>query len=150
MSGVKATARLVALVVLLGVIVGCKVEPEAIAFGQDQCDYCRMGIVDQQHAAQFVTPKGKQFKFDAIECMVRSLEDRPDGKAIESLWVADFGQSQMVAAHEATFLISEGIRSPMGAFLSGFGTSDQASAAQAEHGGELYTWAGLPAALGLE
>ncbi len=149
-SRLKIGVGLAAVFLILGVATGCSVEPEAIAFGQDQCDYCRMGIVDPQHAAQFVTPKGKQHKFDSIECLVRSLNDRPDGSSIASLWVADFGQSQMVGAHEATYLISEGIRSPMGAFLSGFASHDGAAAAQEEHGGELHSRAELPTALKIE
>ena len=33
-----------------------------------------MNIVDQQHAAEIVTEKGKPFKYDAIECMMRDIK----------------------------------------------------------------------------
>jgi len=34
---------------------GCKVEPEPINYGKDQCHFCKMNIVDKQHAAQSST-----------------------------------------------------------------------------------------------
>ena len=54
-------------------LVSCTVEPEPINYGGDQCEFCKMNVVDKAHAAQYVTSKGKQFKFDAIECLVREI-----------------------------------------------------------------------------
>ena len=61
---------------ILLLTISCKVEPEAIEYGKDQCSFCEMNIVDKTHAAQYVTKKGKQFKFDAIECMVNDLNEK--------------------------------------------------------------------------
>ena len=100
-----------------------------------------MTIVDQQHSAQYVTQKGKQFKFDAIECLLNDLADK---EAIEPgiLLVADYGiPTQMTDAQKATYLISKEIKSPMGAFLSGFSSSEMAKKTQKESGGQLYSWA---------
>ena len=55
---------------ILMLLISCKIEPQAIEYGKDQCSFCVMNIVDKTHSAQYVTKKGKQFKFDAIECMV--------------------------------------------------------------------------------
>ena len=53
------------LVVLLFIvtIVSCDVKPQAIAYGEDACHFCRMTIVDRQHSAELVTVKGKVYKY---------------------------------------------------------------------------------------
>ena len=43
-------------------------------------------------------------------------------------------------ATKATYLVSEGIPSPMGEFLTAFDTLEEAQKAHQEHGGQLYTW----------
>ena len=37
-----------------------------------------MTIVDNKHSAELVTTKGKVYKFDAIECMIRHLQNIED------------------------------------------------------------------------
>lgn len=121
----------------------CKVEPEQINYGSDACHFCKMTIVDQQHSAQYVTNKGKQFKYDAIECLVNELSEK-DMSEIGIMLVADYSDpGQMVMATEATYLISKEIKSPMGANLSGFFKKTDAEGAKAENGGQLYNWQAL-------
>ena len=102
-----------------------------------------MNIVDKTHAAQYVTSKGKQFKFDAIECMVNDLKAKSNID-LTFLLVADFGNpGQMVDAKTATFLISPEIKSPMGANLSAFSSLEKATEIQQKHTGEIHTWNSL-------
>ncbi|MDP6921584.1 MAG: nitrous oxide reductase accessory protein NosL [Lutibacter sp.] len=121
----------------------CEVAPAPIDFGNDQCHYCKMMIVDQVHAAQYVTNKGKQFKFDAIECMVNELREKgEDNLAI--LLVADYGNpGKMIPAREASYLISEQIKSPMGAYLSALESTAAAKAVQQKHTGTIHSWSSL-------
>ena len=121
-------------------LAGCTVEAQDIAFGQDQCDSCRMTIVDRQHAAQFVTKKGKQFKYDSIECLVNALREGKKESSAAIILVADFEKGEMIPARSATYLICPAIESPMGAFLSAFQSEDRALAAKVDHEGELFTW----------
>ena len=124
---------------MLGTI-SCKVEPEAIEFGKDQCSFCKMNIVDKTHSAQFVTAKGKQFKFDAIECMVNYIGQKNEEK-IALLLVADYGYpGEMTEAEKATYLITPAIKSPMGANLSAFSAKNKAEEVQRKNQGEIYTW----------
>jgi len=123
----------------------CKVEPEVINYGSDACHFCKMTIVDQQHAAQYVTDKGKQFKFDAIECMLNDLEEKGSDE-ISIFLVSDYGTpGSMADAQTAAYLISQEIKSPMGAFLSAFSSEELAKKTQQESGGELYTWTSIKA-----
>ncbi|MCK5638192.1 MAG: nitrous oxide reductase accessory protein NosL [Flavobacteriaceae bacterium] len=126
--------------VFLLIFSSCSVEPEKINFGSDACRFCKMTIVDQQHAAQYVTAKGKQFKFDAIECMLNDLEEITT-ENISTFLVSDYGNpGSMTDATTATYLISEEIKSPMGAFLSAFSSKVKAEEIHKKSGGKLYSW----------
>lgn len=127
------------LVIVL-LLISCKIEPQAIEFGKDQCNFCDMNIVDKVHAAQYVTDKGKQFKFDAIECMIHEINDIGE-EHIAIILVSDFGKpGTMTDAKGGYFLVSEGIKSPMGANLTGFAQENQAKEQLNNHGGALYSW----------
>jgi len=137
----KVTTVILALTVLF--TVSCKIEPEKINYGSDACHFCKMTIVDQQHSAQYVTEKGKQFKFDAIECMLNDLEEKTTVN-ISIFLVADYDDPGVMAdAQTATYLISNEIKSPMGAFLSAFSNEELAKKTQQESGGKQYSWSAI-------
>lgn len=135
------------LLLFLAMIIGvysCKIEPQAINYGKDQCNFCVMNIVSKKHAAQYVTKKGKQFKFDAIECMVNDILKKNNEKELAFLLVADYqNPGVMLNAQEATYLISKEIKSPMGAYLSALSTKEKAVLLQQKHTGKIYTWQSL-------
>lgn len=121
-------------------MIACTFSPSPIEYGSDMCVYCKMSIVDKQHAARAITDKGKAFKFDAIECMVPFLAEQ-SGTTFSKLDVNDYDRpGQLIPAEDSYYLISRNLPSPMGAFLTGFATKDRALAMQAEKGGEVYTW----------
>lgn len=131
------------LLVILGSTPGCSVSPKPIDYGHVGCHYCSMTIVDKQHAAQLVTKKGKVFNFDAVECMMNQLKDW-DESTVGLFLVNDFDRpGELVDAKKATYLISENIPSPMGAFLSAFSEKEAAHYTLDAHGGELLTWTEL-------
>jgi copper chaperone NosL len=126
--------------VLLGILISCNVEPEAIEYGKDQCSFCKMNVVDKTHASQYVTKKGKQFKFDAIECMIHDLNEKHE-EDISLFLVSNYSNpGEMIDAKTAIFLISEEIKSPMGANLSAFSSKNKAEELQQKHGGVNYNW----------
>jgi copper chaperone NosL len=138
-------SRLLKLFLLasLATAVGCSTEAQPIQFGHDQCTSCKMTIVEKQFAAQCVTKKGKQFKYDAIECMARAINQSDDEQKLARMLVSNYSDGTMIPAEQATYLICPEIKSPMGGFLSAYQTKDAATTVQAEHGGEVYTWQGL-------
>lgn len=128
------------LFILAIAIASCSVKPQPIEYGSDACHYCSMTIVDRQHATQIVTNKGKAFKFDAIECMVNHLQEVDKG-TIDLFLTNGYTQpGELIDATKATYLISQGIPSPMGEFLTAFKNAEDAEKALEEHGGQLYSW----------
>ncbi|SHF69775.1 copper chaperone NosL [Arenibacter palladensis] len=124
----------------LMLVTSCNVGPKPIAYGSDGCHFCRMTIVDRQHAAEIVTDKGKVFKFDSSECMMNHLKDI-DQKQVALYLVNDYNQpGELINATKATYLISERIPSPMGEFLTAFKTEQAAVDALMTYEGDLLTW----------
>ena len=129
-----------AILLLFMVLSACTVGPKPIAYGDAACHYCSMTIVDKQHAAQLVTEKGKVYNFDAAECMLNHLKSI-DKNTIALYLTNDYANPEtLIDATEATFLISKGIPSPMGEYLTAFASKEAAENALKEHGGELYSW----------
>ncbi|MEZ4928826.1 MAG: nitrous oxide reductase accessory protein NosL [Chitinophagales bacterium] len=123
-------------------LISCSVSPEEIRYGSDQCAYCSMNIVDKTHASQVVTSKGKQYKYDAVECLIHHIHDEELANTeLAFILVTDYNNpGTMTPAKEAHFLISKNIPSPMGANLSAFKNIEAAQATQQENGGEIYNW----------
>lgn len=125
---------------LLIICQACSIDSEPIRYGQDQCSYCHMTIVDKIHAAEIVNENGKVFKYDAVECMINDLAAFQGGSPALNL-VNHYESPEMLhPAEESTFLISENFPSPMGANLTAFSIKDSALSIQAKMGGSLYSW----------
>jgi copper chaperone NosL len=132
--------------VLLIIALSCSIDKKPIAYGEAACYYCSMTIVDQQHASQIVTDKGKVYNYDAAECMLNQMQEE-DAPVAALYLVNDYhNPGELMDATTSIFLISEGIPSPMGEFLTAFRTRKEADAALEKHGGELFDWVEIQAA----
>lgn len=126
----------------MSVMLSCSSDPEPINYGSDQCEHCRMTIVDNKFAAEIVTNKGRVYKFDAAECMIKYIKSgKIKEEDINGRFVTDASKpGQFVEAAKASYLISENFPSPMGADLSAFGSRADAEKFQKNYSGELKTW----------
>lgn len=121
---------------ILSLVMSCKPEPKKIEYGVDICNYCKMTIVEETHAAEIVTKKGRAYKYDAIECMINEINGLDKNK-IALFLVTDYVKPKtLINAKEATFLISEEIKSPMGAFLTAFASKENAK----KYNGKIFNW----------
>ncbi len=121
----------------------CNPQPAAIEYGTTSCHSCKMTIVDQQHAAQVMTKKGRTYSFDAIECMVRSLEQWK-AEELQTLLVTDYTTpKQLIEAESAHYLISTAIPSPMGAHLSAFSNKENRDELASKPTDQKLTWGEL-------
>lgn len=132
--------KVVVLTVFLITLIGCTNTPKALSYGSEGCHFCSMTIVDKQHAAQFMTKKGRTYSFDAIECMLNHVKEI-DVNDVAIFLVNDHQTpGEFIEASKATYLISKNIPSPMGEFLSAFSTKEGAEMAQKENQGKIFSW----------
>lgn len=132
--------KYLALCVVVVAMVGCSVKPQPIQFGKDACVYCKMNIVDKQHAAEIVTKKGKVFKYDAIECLLKDKE-RNNANDVSLFLVVDYLNPEgFIDATLAAYLVSEAIPSPMGAYLSAFKDPTQTKGFVKTESDKVFGW----------
>lgn len=126
----------------MSILLSCGSGPEPINYGSDQCEHCRMTIVDNKFAAEIVTNKGRVYKFDAAECMIKYIKTgKIKDEDVKNRLVTDASKpGEFVEAAAATYLISENFPSPMGANLSAFSSKTDAEKFQKDYSGELKSW----------
>ncbi len=122
-------------------LVSCSIEPQPIQYGKEDCAYCKMTIADPRFGCEFVTKKGKAFKFDSNECMVNYISKRNIEEASISLLLSsDFSSpGNFINANNAFFVMSDSIQSPMGAGIAAF--SDKKSSER--YDGKNLKWTDL-------
>lgn len=129
------------------IFLNCSNEAEPIVYGTDMCHFCKMTIVTKTHAAQLVTNKGKQYKFDAIECMIHFLADKSKLLSDSKLLISDYSHpGTMIDATSSTYVISPQIQSPMGANLTGFKSLSEAKKL-VQKDAAFFDWKGINAKL---
>ena len=134
------TLKYLIIIAMLFLFFSCNVSPKPIDYGSDGCHFCKMTIVDNVHAAEIITKKGKVYMFDATECMINFMNEFDTSEIALYLCNNYTVPENLIDATKATFLISENISSPMGAFLSAFEDRADAEKIQVEKTGALYTW----------
>ncbi|HSP40682.1 MAG TPA: nitrous oxide reductase accessory protein NosL [Gillisia sp.] len=124
------------LIAILAItFISCSTTPEPIKYGEDSCHFCEMTIVSQVHSAQAVSTKGKQFKYDAIECMMNDIIKNQTEMAVKR--VANFSSpGEMIDVEKAGFIVNDSINSPMGENLAAIEIGSNEN---------LYTWSELKA-----
>jgi len=143
----KTISKTFQISILFLFLSNCNTGPQPIDYGNDGCHFCKMTIVDKIHGAELVTDKGKVYKFDATECMIDYLEDNQEASIGSLLTNYYEAPTKFISVHDATFLISKALPSPMGANLTAFKTKQSAKTLQKEKDGSIYNWKELKAQL---
>lgn len=118
----------------------CKHEMRPIQYGKDNCEQCRMTVMNPLFAAAMLTSKGKTYTFDAEECLVRYLKAKGMNEN-DQYFVSDYNKSgSLINAVTATYLHSDIIQSPMGGNLAAFSDKAAAENVQKALGGEVLNW----------
>jgi len=125
---------------ILFVCTSCKPELRPIAYGKDNCEQCRMTVMNPQFAAALLSAKGKTFTFDAEECLVRYLKNNQKGDE-DQFFVSDYmNPGSLIDASTAVFLHGDSIESPMGGNLAAFRNRNEAEAIRKVLGGKVLGW----------
>lgn len=117
----------VAACIMLLVTMGCKTGPTPIRFGKDVCDHCRMVIMDKKYGGEIVTTKGKCFRFDDSNCLVKfSKSEAADVADIDAIYLLDYyGNGNLIRSDSLYLMTSPALHGPMGGTVAAF--KDKAS-----------------------
>ena len=140
----QGVVTLATVAVALLLMPGCEHGPQAIEFGKNSCAECNMTIVDKRFGAEFVTGKGKVFKFDDVNCMVEFIERAPHAadSAAKSFIVAFDQGGELLEANHLVFAKHQKLRTPMRSHVAAFQAEEPAQAILNElgEGGALMGW----------
>ncbi len=118
--------------------------PRSIAYGREECAWCRMTVSDARFGAVMLTPTGKQEVFDSVECLAAAtlaLDAAEQSRAATRSWVTDWlHPGTLVPASTAGYLRSDGPGSPMGKGLQAFASQADAEGEQRQSGGLTLSW----------
>ncbi len=110
--------------------------PEEIAPGEHKCEFCKMGVVNQNYHSQILTKKGRRLHFDSIECMFSYWNKNSD--KIEKVWVKNYqSPKEWIEIQNAKFLKADKLPSPMAANLSSYKSEKEAEDNRVLYGGVL-------------
>jgi len=134
--------RVLLTYLILFILCSCTPKERPVAYGTDECAYCKMIVMDHRYGAELVTQKGKVSTFDAAECLIEYLYHHEELLQTASfLLVTSYTEpDQLIDAKSATYLVSKNMPSPMGAYLTAFSSGKAADEFLAEKGGKLYSW----------
>lgn len=125
---------------LTAVVVACSAAPEGppeIAYGLEECSYCRMIISEEAYAAAVVAPDGTTWKFDDPGCLMAARGKW--NRAGVRIWVHDADSGVWLDAADAYFVRQDAAKTPMGSGLVALAT--QADARQRIGEDEpIYDW----------
>ena len=121
---------------------GCKVEPRPINYGHDNCEFCKMTLMDPLFGGQLVSDKGRIFIFDDINCMVQFM-DSEDGQ--RHTWahkkIADYSTpEQLITADFAYFIKTDEVRSPMASKIIALPNADAMRDFKQKFNGIYLSW----------
>lgn len=98
------------------IVTACSKQPQPINYGEEECEFCKMMVMDKRYGAELVTDKGKIYFFDSIECLIGYIENKNISKKdYSSLWVSNYADpGNIIDASNAIYLKNDELRSPMG------------------------------------
>lgn len=130
------------LIILSFVFFSCSSGPQEIRYGKDDCQHCKMTIMDEKFGSEILNTKGKAYKFDDIGCAVQYLNAGNIKKEeIKKIYVVDFLKTkQLIPLEEARFLVSEQIKAPMASKLAAVGKDQDFQQMKDQLNAEEITW----------
>jgi copper chaperone NosL len=127
-------------ILLLLFFSSCNTKPEPIHTGTDACYFCKMTISQPTFAAEWITSKGKLFKFDDIQCLTNYLNVKDENEQ-GVVWLVDhLNPSNFIVSTDAWLLKTDNLRSPMGGNVAAFSTETDAISLKQKMGGDISRW----------
>ncbi len=140
---VHSTIKMILLFIGIAGITSCTNDkPVAIKYNADACDYCKMTISDTRFACEFITTKGKAYKFDDVGCMSSYVKELKTNETnVKHFFVTNFLPNNNLSIIDSLhFIKGETISSPMNGGIAAFINRDSANYYKDIFQAELISW----------
>ena len=134
--------KIITLFFMMVLFFACSKDPKPISYGEDECEFCKMIVMDKRYGAEMVTSKGKIYFFDSIECLVSNIDNLKMSKSdYASIWVGNYSNpGNIIDASKAIYLKNDELRSPMGLNVLAVETKEQYDSIFNQYGGKQLTF----------
>jgi copper chaperone NosL len=140
---VKGLASLL-LPLLLFSLNSCNTNPQALKIGSDNCAFCKMVISDNRFGGEIVTPKGKIYKFDDIQCILAFVKSETESFKEASFYFTDFDtKHELLKSSESFLLQSDKLKAPMNGNMAAFSSRQNLEQALTTLSGQEVKWSAL-------
>lgn len=101
-------------------------EPAPIRLGKDECANCKMILTDPKFGAEIITKTNKVYKFDDVNCLNNYIKGNEKlSSQVNLIFFVDYAhEGKFVLAHQAFYLQTEELKSPMGGAIAAFTTKE--------------------------
>ena len=111
-----------ALFFLLITSVSCSNEVKPINYGKDDCQFCKMTIMDKKFGVEIITKKGRAFKLDDLVCAQKFVKDKGiEITDIKEVYVNNYEEpGELLNLSNAILVKKDELGSPMGGNIAAF------------------------------
>lgn len=133
----KSSIKVASIIIATLVLVSCGSKTPSINFGKDNCDFCKMTIMDNKFGAIITTDKGRIYKFDDFNCKQRFVSE--NNPIIKMQHVVLYNKpANYVLAESAFYKQSLSIKSPMGSGAAAFENKESCESFTTEENSSCY------------
>jgi copper chaperone NosL len=146
---IKAKKTIPAIGMLIILLSSCNAQPSAFNIGKDNCDDCKMTIMDAKFGGEIITKKGRVYKFDDAHCLANFIKSN-NVKKEEIAGIAFMNYENpntFLKAESAFFVVSPQLKSPMNSNAAAFSNGQAAQKTAKEANGVVENWTKLSASL---
>jgi copper chaperone NosL len=146
---IKAKKTIPAIGMLIILLSSCNAQPSAFNIGKDNCDDCKMTIMDAKFGGEIITKKGRVYKFDDAHCLANFIKSN-NVKKEEIAGIAFMNYENpntFLKAESAFFVVSPQLKSPMNSNAAAFANEQAAQKTAKEANGVVENWTKLSASL---
>jgi copper chaperone NosL len=130
--------KIVVTAVIMVSMQSCSSGPQPIKYEIDACDFCKMTIMQKKFANEWVTDKGKVFRFDDVHCL---LSFRKTNESSGTAYINDFNEKkELVKADNLFFVKSTEIKTPMGGHIAAFTDKVSSEEFAKNNAGQTLMW----------
>jgi len=146
---VQAKKTIPAVGMLIVVLTSCSTKPTAFNIGKDNCDDCKMTIMDAKFGGEIITKKGRVYKFDDVHCLANFIKSNSvKQEDIAQTAFINYAQpNTFLSSGSSFFVVSPQLKSPMNSNAAAFASEEAAQKTAKETNGTVENWTKLSASL---
>lgn len=143
----KFSSRMAGVVALICVVCfsSCNIKPQPIVVAKENCDFCKMTIMDARFASELITAKGRIYKFDDMHCLLSYLRaGSVEKKDIKEIYFVNYNKpTDFIPSASAFLLKNEVFHSPMSGNVAAFANAAERTKLYEQINGDTIAWSSL-------